>query len=105
MTFHDSAWISLGRTEGKKMTDEERAEAIAADCNHSTAGFARDATLQAVPTLSAATTQLSFAAASHQFNALAQFGAEGADAVSLECRARMTEQRHREYENRFMRDG
>lgn len=86
------------------MTDEERAEANATDCEHSTAGFARDATLQAVPTLSAAATQLSFAAAVNQLNALARFGAAGGDGVSPECRARATELRVREYESRFIRD-
>ena len=86
------------------MTDEERAEANVADCEHSTAGFARDATLQAVPTQSAATTQLSFAVAGNQLNALARFGAEGADGVSLECRTLATEHRLREYESRFVRD-
>lgn len=86
------------------MTDEEGAEANVADCEHPSVGIARDVTLQAVPTLSAATTQMSFAVAGNQLNALARFGAEGADGVSLECQARATEQRLREYENRFLRD-
>jgi len=87
------------------MTDKEREEGCIADSKYSIAGSAGDVTLQAVPTLSASATHLSFTAASNQFNALTRFGSEGADAVSIEDRARATALRRKEYESVFLRDG
>ncbi len=87
------------------MTDEEREAAIIADGKSYIAGSAGHATLEAVPTLSAAATQMSFAAAANQFNVLTRFGTEGANAVSIDDRARATAERRNEFESIFIRDG
>jgi hypothetical protein len=87
------------------MMDEEQGEACIDDGKDAVVDIPRHESFASMPTLSAAATQQYFAAAGNQFNALTRFGSEGAGAVSIEDRARATEQRRIEYERVFRRDG
>jgi LGFP repeat len=89
--------------EVAEAADDQRAEAIILDSKHYTSG-SEDAALQVVPTLPAASTQLSFAAAGSQFNTLAQFASEKVVAISTEDRIR-ADQRQEKFRKAFVLDG
>lgn len=83
--------------------DDKPAEAIILDSKHFTSG-SEDAALQVVPTLPAASTQLSFAAVGSHFNTMTRFASEKVVAISTEDRTR-ADQRQEKFKKAFVLDG
>src|SRR5277367_5387621 len=84
--------------------DDKPADATIIHSQYFTGGSEGDAALQVVPTLPAAATQLSFAAAGSQFNTLARFASEKVVAISTEDRTR-ADQRQEKFRKAFVLDG
>ena len=86
------------------MMDEKHREACSDEGKDAIVDVPRHESFASMPTLSAAASQQSFAAAGNQFNALMRFGSQGADRASIEERARLMEERRRHFESVFVHE-
>jgi hypothetical protein len=92
-------------TNVRKVAGDERAGACAVESKYVNGSSAGDSTLRTVPTVSAAATGLSLAAAGNQFSTFTRFGSQTAEAVSIEDRLRTSALRREQFESAFIREG